>query len=88
LVHLPPAQRVGRTQEHGLLIVKVDDDSPAQKGGLMLGDILVGLDGTIVNDSEDLQTVLTNNRVGKTVPLEVIRGNTLHTLQITVGQRK
>ncbi len=88
LVHLPQAQRVGRTQEHGLLIVKVDDDSPAQKGGLMLGDILVGLDGTIVNDSEDLQTVLTNNRVGKTVPLEVIRGNTLHTLQITVGQRK
>lgn len=88
LVHLPPAQRVGRTQEHGLLIVKVDDDSPAQKGGLMLGDILVGLDGTTVNDSEDLQTVLTNNRVGKTVPLEVIRGNTLQTLQITVGQRK
>jgi S1-C subfamily serine protease len=88
LVNLPLAQRGGRTQEHGLLILKVDDDSPAQKGGLMLGDILVGLDGNVVNDSEDLQTVLTNNRVGKTVPVEVIRGNTLHTLQITVGQRK
>lgn len=88
LVNLPAAQRGGRTQEHGLLIVKVDDDSPAQKGGLMLGDILVGLDGNVVNDSEDLQTVLTNNRVGKTVPVEVIRGNTLHTLQVTVGQRK
>lgn len=70
------------------MIVKVDDDSPAQKGGLMLGDILVGLDGNVVNDSEDLQTVLTNNRVGKTIPVEVIRGNTLHTLQVTVGQRK
>lgn len=88
LVSLPAAQRGGRTQEHGLLIVKVDDDSPAQKGGLMLGDILVGLDGNVVNDSEDLQTVLTNNRVGKTVPVEVISGNTLHTLQVTVGQRK
>ncbi|GAC1345993.1 MAG: trypsin-like peptidase domain-containing protein [Ktedonobacteraceae bacterium] len=88
LVHLPPQQRVGRTQEHGLLIVKVDDDSPAHKGGLMLGDILVGLDGKTVNDTEDLQTVLTTNRVGKTVPIEVIRGNTLQTLQITVGQRK
>ncbi len=88
LVHLPPQQRVGRTQEHGLLIVKVDDDSPAQKGGLMLGDILVGLDGKTVNDTEDLQTVLATNRVGKTVPIEVIRGNTLQTLQITVGQRK
>ena len=81
-------QRSGRTQDHGLLIVKVDDDSPAQKGGLLLGDILVGLDGKTINDTEDLQAVLVHNRVGKTIPLEVIRGNTLQTLQITVGQRK
>ncbi len=88
LVQLPAVQRGDRTQEHGLLIVKVDDDSPAQKGGLMLGDILVGLDGKVINDTEDLQAVLVHNRVGKTIPLEVIRGNTLQTLQITVGQRK
>lgn len=88
LVRLPPAQRSGRTQEHGLLIVKVDEDSPAQKGGVMLGDILVGLDGKAINDTEDLQVVLAHNSVGKAIPLEVIRGNTLQTLQITVGQRK
>lgn len=88
LVRLPPAQRSGRSQEHGLLIVKVDEDSPAQKGGVMLGDILVGLDGKAINDTEDLQVVLARNSVGKAIPLEVIRGNTLQTLQITVGQRK
>ncbi|HYK86378.1 MAG TPA: trypsin-like peptidase domain-containing protein [Ktedonobacteraceae bacterium] len=88
LVRLPHAQRSGRTQEHGLLIVKVDEDSPAQKGGVMLGDIVVGLDGKAINDTEDLQVVLARNSVGKTIPLEVIRGNTLQTLQITVGQRK
>ena len=88
LVRLPTVQRGGRTQEHGLLIVKVDEDSPAQKGGVMLGDILVGLDGKSINDTEDLQVVLARNSVGKTIPLEVIRGNTLQTLQITVGQRK
>lgn len=88
LVRLPPAQRSGRTQEHGLLIVKVDEDSPAQKGGVMLGDIVVGLDSKAINDTEDLQVVLARNSVGKTIPLEVIRGNTLQTLQITVGQRK
>ncbi len=53
----------------------------------MLGDILVALDGQALNDAEDLQALLTSNRVGKTIPLEVIRGNTLQTLQITVGQR-
>ena len=88
LVRLPDAQRGGRTQEYGLLIVKVDESSPAQKGGLMLGDILVALDGHAINDSEDLQILLTGDRVGKAIPVDVIRGNTLQTLQVTVGQRK
>ena len=88
LVRLPDAQRAGQTQEHGLLIVKVDENSPAQKGGLMLGDILVALDGHAITDSEDLQVLLTGDRVGKAIPIDVIRGNALLTLQVTVGQRK
>ncbi|HET9922174.1 MAG TPA: trypsin-like peptidase domain-containing protein [Ktedonobacteraceae bacterium] len=87
IVQLPAFQRAGRTQEHGLLIVKVDDNSPAQRGGIMLGDILVGLDGHTITDSEDLQALLGSNRVGKVIPVDVIRGNTLTTLQVTVGQR-
>lgn len=87
LVNIPPAQRGGRTQENGLLIVKVDENSPAHKGGILLGDILVSLDGHALNDAEDLQTVLTSDRVGKTIPVEVIRGGTLQTLQVTIGQR-
>lgn len=88
LVRLPDAQRAGQAQEHGLLIVKVDENSPAEKGGLMLGDILVALDGHAINDSEDLQVLLTGDRVGKAIPVDVIRGNALQTLQVTVGQRK
>lgn len=86
-VPLPDNQRAGRTQEHGLLIVKVDDNSPAQHSGILLGDLFVGLDGQVVNDSDDLQALLAGNRVGKTVAIEVIRGNTLQTLQVTIGQR-
>ncbi|MBV9259165.1 MAG: trypsin-like peptidase domain-containing protein [Ktedonobacteraceae bacterium] len=85
---LPTAQRAGRNQEHGLLIVKVDDNSPAQQGGILLGDILVALDGHQINDAEELQLLLVGDRVGKTIPVEVIRGNTLQTLQVTIGQRK
>ena len=87
LVHVPAGQRAGREQEHGLLIVKVEENSPAQRGGIMIGDILVTLDGHIVKDSEDLQIVLAGDRVGKTIPVEVIRGNAVQTLQVTVGQR-
>lgn len=87
LVQVPVAQRAGLTQEHGLLIVKVDDKSPAQNGGIMIGDILVALDGHPIRDTEDLHILLTGDRVGKTIPIDVIRGNAIQTLQITIGQR-
>jgi S1-C subfamily serine protease len=87
LVQLPEAQRANRTEEYGLLIVQVDADSPAQKGGLMLGDILITLDKHPLKDAEDLRSLLTGDRVGKAIPLEVIRGGKLQTLQVTVGQR-
>ena len=87
LVQLPEAQRAGRTEEYGLLIVQVDEDSPAQKGGLILGDILITLDKHPLKDAEDLRSLLTGDRVGKAVPLEVIRGGKLQTLPVTVGQR-
>jgi len=87
LVQLPQTQRAGRSQEHGLLIVQVDEKSPAQKGGLLLGDILVAIDGRSLKDTEDLRSSLTGDRVGKAIPIEVIRGGTLQTLQVTVGQR-
>ena len=88
LVEVPAAQRANSAYEYGLLIVKVDENSPAQEGGILLGDILVALDGHAVRDSEDLQVLLAGERVGKAVPVEVIRGNTIQTLSVTVGQRK
>src|SRR5450432_3544537 len=87
-VELPASQRAGREQEHGLLIVKVDDNSPAQQGGILVGDILVALDGHQINDAEELQLLLVGDRVGKEIPIAVIRGNALQTLQVTIGQRK
>ena len=86
-VYLPEAQRAGREQETGLLLVRVDKDTPAEQGGLLLGDILVALDGQPVNDVDDLQALLSGDRVGNPVPIEVIRGGQVQTLTVTIGQR-
>lgn len=86
-VELPQAQRAGRQQESGLLIVRVEEGSPAEQGGLLLGDILVGLDGQAVSDVDDLQALLVGDRVGRAIPVEVIRGGAHQTIQVTVGQR-
>jgi S1-C subfamily serine protease len=87
-VELGESQRAGRSQEGGLLIVHVDEDGAANKAGLLIGDILVGLDGETVTETDDLLALLAGDRVGKTVSVDVIRGGVLKTLQVTVGERK
>ena len=86
-VNLPEGQRGGGTQEHGLLLVRVEPDSPASKAGLLIGDILVALDGQSVQSTEDLQALLNGERVGKSVPVSIIRGGSSQTLNVTVGER-
>jgi S1-C subfamily serine protease len=86
-VELPAAQRGGQAQESGLLVVRVEPDSPAARAGLLLGDILVSVDGKSVADTDDLQVHLSGDRVGATVAVAVIRGGTPQTLSLTIGQR-
>ncbi|MCG8351235.1 MAG: S1C family serine protease [Chloroflexales bacterium] len=86
-VQLPEGQRAGQSQEQGLLIVQVHTGSSAAQGGLLVGDILVALDNQPVDDTDDLQALLTGDRVGKAVPVTIIRGGTLQTVSVTVGQR-
>jgi S1-C subfamily serine protease len=86
-VALPESQRAGRAQERGLLLVRVEEGSPAAQAGLLLGDILVGLNGQTVTDTDELQALLSGNNVGASVAAEVIRGGALQTVQVTIGQR-
>lgn len=85
-VRLPVAQRMeGRSR--GLLVVGVEEDSPADRGGLLMGDILVALDGEDVEDTEELQALLAGDRVGKEVEAAVIRGGAARNTRVIVGQR-
>ena len=86
-VQLPDGQRLGLTQRGGLLVVGVEDGSPADRGGLIIGDILATLDGQPVEDTEDLLVLLTGERVGREVPVKVVRGGEMQELQVTVGER-
>jgi serine protease DegQ len=86
-VRLPDGQRLGLTQRSGLLVVGVEDGSPAGRGGVIIGDILVTLDGQPVEDTEDLLGLLSDERVGREAQVQMVRGGELQTLQVTVGER-
>ena len=86
-VRLPDGQRLGLSQRGGLLVVGVEDGSPAGRGGLIVGDILATLDGQPVEDTDDLLVLLAGDRVGRPVPVRVVRGGELAEIEITVGER-
>jgi S1-C subfamily serine protease len=84
---LPAAVQEEVGQETGLLIVNVEPDSPADSGGLVLGDTIVALDGTAVRHHDDLLALLTSDRVGQKTPVQIVRGGETRSLNVTIGER-
>ena len=87
-VHLPTSLRKESGQETGVLLNSVEPDSPAESGGLVLGDILVTLDGEAVHSPDDLAVVLRGSRVGKEVLLRIIRGGVVQEVAVEIRVRE
>ena len=75
-------------QRVGLLVQSVEPGSPAEHGGLLQGDILVGLGGIAVEGPDDLQAALRPETVGQPMTVKVVRGGEIKELTVTVGERK
>lgn len=74
-------------QETGLLLVSVEAESPAGEAGLLVGDILVAIEGDPVPDTEALQTALGPDRVGESIRIDVLRGGEPAELSATLVER-
>ena len=74
-------------QTTGLLIASVEDGSPAEKGGLFLGDVLLTMAGRPLASMEDLLSALAGDVVGQSAALEVMRGGKVSSVQVTIGER-
>jgi len=84
---LPEAVAKDLEQDSGLLVVSVEKDSPAAQTGLLVGDILVALDEENIEQLDDLLALLSGVRVGKVVPVSVVRGGNLQEMTITIAER-
>ena len=88
-VALPASMRasLNLTQETGLLIVTVEPEGPADRAGLLLGDILIGVAGASVSSIDDLQAQLVGDRVGAPTAVRLVRGGQIQDVTITIGER-
>ncbi|HEU4588658.1 MAG TPA: trypsin-like peptidase domain-containing protein [Gemmatimonadales bacterium] len=88
-VRLPEGLRAALQLESGigLVVVNVEPDGPADRAGVLLGDVIVAVDGAAVRDPADVLAALGPDRVGNPLTARVLRGGQPVTVTITVGRR-
>jgi S1-C subfamily serine protease len=74
-------------RREGLLVAGVTADGPASKAGVLVGDIILALDGQPIGAPEDLLDLLAGDRVGTSATLHVLRGGSPIDVKVTVGER-
>jgi S1-C subfamily serine protease len=74
--------------ETGVLVVGIEENSPAAKAGLREGDVVVELDGKPVRHIDDLQRLLTEERVGVTIPMVALRHTEIVKFDVTPEESK
>lgn len=77
-----------REQVTGLVLIGVESDSPGQAAGLMVGDIIVAIDGRPVQNHDELLASLSSDLIDKSIPVEVLRGGQLQSIFVKIGASK
>jgi len=73
---------------NGLVVLSIEPDGPAAKAGVFVGDVLVALEGQPVSDTDDVQSHLGADKVGKPLQAGIVRGGAPVTLTVIPGERR
>lgn len=91
-VRLPEAVRErltpigGRVPRQGLMVVATEPGAPADRAGILLGDVLVALDDEPTEDPRDVLAVLGPDAVGRELRATIVRAGAPTTLLVTVDE--
>jgi S1-C subfamily serine protease len=80
-------ERLRLDDPRGVLVVMVESDSPADRAGLLVGDLIVAASGRSVAEPQDVAELLGGEQVGAALELSVVRGGERRSLTVTVGER-
>ena len=92
-VHLTEAtpelrEHLGGPREAGVLVSKIEEDSPAAQAGLEVGDIITAVDGETVEDASDLRRAIASREAGAAVAIELYRDGRLEQVSATLVRRE
>jgi serine protease Do len=81
------AQEIGLKDNEGALVGAIVDESPAQKGGIMVGDVILAVKDKKIKNYVDLVEVVEKTKIGKTLKVVVWRKKSRLNLFVTVAER-
>jgi S1-C subfamily serine protease len=71
----------------GLMVMHVEPGGPADKAGIVMGDVIVELQGKPALDTDNIQELLVSAKVGDSASATVIRGGAALQMSIITGER-
>lgn len=86
-VALAESQREAGRSDGALLVVSVMSGGPAALAGVLVGDLVLTIDGAPISSPEDLMDILVGTPAGHTAVLQVLRGGSLIEQRVTIGTR-
>ncbi|KWI96367.1 LuxR family transcriptional regulator [Burkholderia ubonensis] len=88
-VNLPQAwvTKLNLASGRGLLVVSLAAGGPAEQAGVLIGDVLIELDGQPCRDMDDVHAALGGERIGQSLKIGLIRGGERSECTVTVGER-
>jgi S1-C subfamily serine protease len=88
-IRLPETLResLQRHEKTAVIVLEVEPDGPAHQAGVLIGDILITLNGKPVMRLEDVHTHLSGEQIGKPITAEFLRGGVRREASIVVGER-
>ncbi len=80
------AESLGMSETYGAMVQDVVKGGPAEKGGVMQGDVIIKFNNKRVDDNKELSRIVADTVIGKIVPVIVLREGKEKTLSLTVGE--
>jgi S1-C subfamily serine protease len=78
----------GVAQDSAVVVAGIEPSSPADRAGLAVGDVLLSLGGQPVTGADDLVRILTSDRIGRSLDVEVLREGVRRRVLLTPGERQ
>ena len=81
------AQSFGLDHPYGALVVEVEPGGPAAKAGLRRGDVIIEYNGTTIDESHQVPTLVAETAVGERATMKILRDGHEQTVTVTVAEQ-